>query len=52
METSIFALTIICFEVHFLLSSLGKVFGGLRLLDKSPSLFGLRHGKRYLLVII
>ena len=51
METSIFALTIICFEVHFLLSSLGKAFGGLRLLDKSP-LFGLRHGKRYLLVII
>ena len=38
----------ISFEVPCLLSFLGKVFGRLRLLRTSLSLFGLHLGKRFL----
>ena len=43
-----FARSMISFDVPCLLSFLGKVFGRLRLLCTSPSLFGLQLGKRFL----
>ena len=46
------ALSMISFKVPCLLSFLGKVFGRLRLLRTSLSLFGLQLGKRFLQGII
>ena len=43
-----FARSMISFNVPYLLSFLGKVFGRLRLLCTSLSLFGLQLGKRFL----